>query len=81
MAQFILLIEAHKQLNDKTKSQILENCNKTTNERRARRIQRVKGTVRVLYTEGYNKEAGALWGQCHSYDGKTNQVSDSTTSE
>jgi hypothetical protein len=81
MAQYILLIEAHKQLDDKTKTRILENYNKTTNDRRARCIQRVKGTVRALYTEGYKEEADALWDQCHSYDGETNQDLDSTTSK
>jgi len=81
MAQFILLMEAYKLLDDKSKRAILENYSISVNERRARRIQRVKGTVQALYTKGYDEEADALWDQCHSYDGHEDQDSDSEASE
>lgn len=77
MAQFILLMDAYKLLDDKTKRTILDNYSISVNERRARRIQCVKGTVRALYTEGYDEEADTVWDQCHSNDGCGDQDSDS----
>jgi len=79
MAQFILLTEALKSLDEKTKKNILDNYATTVNERRTRRIQRVKGTVRALYTEGYDAEADALWDQCHSYEGNNDTDSDGSS--
>jgi hypothetical protein len=80
MAQYILVHEAYKQIDDKTKTKILENYSKANAERRSRRIQKVKGTVRQLYSEGFNDEADALWDHCHSLEGIYKSDSDTSNS-
>jgi len=79
MAQYIILQEAYKNLDDKTKARILDNYAKANEERRNRKIQKVKGTVRQLYSEGYDDEADALWDQCHSLEGTYDTDSDSSS--
>jgi hypothetical protein len=80
MAQYILVHEAYKQIDDKTKTKILENYSKANAERRSRKIQKVKGTVRQLYSEGFNDEADALWDHCHSLEGIYKSDSDTSNS-
>lgn len=64
MATWLHLHKASQQLDEKLKTRILENYGKTTTDRRSRRLQKIKGTVRQLYTEGQTEQAEALWDKC-----------------
>jgi len=81
MAQYVLMQEAYKTLDDKKKAALLEAYIKTQTERKTRRIQRIKGTIRQLYTDGMSAEADALWDQCHFIDEAAENESTDSDSE
>jgi hypothetical protein len=81
MTQFILLQDAAPQLNEKVKAKMLDNYAKTIQERRARQLRRVKGTVRQLYTEGHPQEADAIWDQCMQLNNDCSNDDSSTSSQ
>lgn len=61
MAQYILIQDAYKNLDEKQKATLVNTYVKTQNECKARRIQRIKGLIRQLYSEGFAKETDSLW--------------------
>jgi len=73
--------EAYKTLDDKKKAALLEAYIKTQTEQKTRRIQRIKGTIRQLYTDGMSAKADALWDQCHFIDEAAENASTDSDSE
>lgn len=80
LCQFIVLQEAAQRITDKTRTKLLDNYQKHIQERRNRRLKRVKGTVRQLYTDGHSQEADELWDQCMHMHG-TQEDDESSTSQ
>jgi hypothetical protein len=84
MAQLIILQENYKTLDEKMKHKILENYNKTLDQRKQKRMQRIKGIVRQLYTEGHYDEADKYFDNLpsllthHHTDDDDDEASDST---
>lgn len=66
MAAWLLLHEHSTQLDEKTKTKLIDNYLKSVSERRNKRLQRLKGTVRQLYADGHIDQADAMWDQCMS---------------
>jgi hypothetical protein len=64
MAQHLQLQTAVQNLSEATKSKILQNYAKVVQDRRTRRLKRVKSTVRQLYADGMSQAADELWDQC-----------------
>jgi hypothetical protein len=64
MSLWLTLQDNSHQIDEKMRSKLLDNYAKVTSERRHRQLQKLKGTVRQLYTEGDMDQADALWDQC-----------------
>jgi hypothetical protein len=80
-AIFIILSDAVSQLQEKVKSRIIGAYMKATLERRAKRVNKIKSTVRQLYSSGNIDEADALWDNCIQQDeGVEDADGDSSTS-
>jgi hypothetical protein len=81
MSQWLTLQENSQQVDEKLKARLMANYTKLNNERRTKRLQRLKGTVRQLYTEGQAEQADALWDQYISINNHdTADEDDSSTS-
>ena len=57
MAQYLILQEQSQHLDEKMKNKILDIFSKTLEKRKQQRMQRIKGIVRQLYTDGQYEEA------------------------
>jgi len=64
MAIFIILTEAILSLHDKAKARLIGAYLKTVQERRLKRVNKIRSTVCQLYSAGNTEEADALWDQC-----------------
>jgi hypothetical protein len=64
IALFIILSEAILHLQDKVKSRLTGAYLKVVHERRSKRVNKVRSTVRQLYSSGNTEEGDALWDQC-----------------
>jgi hypothetical protein len=79
MAQWLILQETSKQIDDKTRTKLLDNHAKLMTDRRYKQLQKVKGVVRQLYTEGHSEEADALWDHCLSNASEHHEEDDHTS--
>ena len=61
MSLWLTLQDTHQKLDEKTKIKLIEQYTKHNMEKRHKRLQRLKGTVRQLYTDGVTDQADALW--------------------
>jgi hypothetical protein len=64
MASFIILSEAILHLQDKIKSILIGSYMKVVQDCRTKCVNRVRSTVRQLYSSGNTDEGDALWDQC-----------------
>jgi len=67
LAQLLLLQDVLQKISEKTKVKLLEHYTKTQQDRRDRKMKRVKGTVRQLYEDGMAQEADEFLDQCILY--------------
>lgn len=63
MASWLTLQENSHQIDEKMKQKLIENYIRMNSDKRTRRLKKLKGTVRQLYTEGEMEQADALWDQ------------------
>jgi len=81
MAVWIRLQEASKQLDEKLKAQLLKNHTEMMQNHRTRRFQRLKSTVRQLYSEGQSDQAESLWEQFATGTSTLDSDEDSNSSQ
>jgi hypothetical protein len=61
MAIWCLMQDAHKQIDEKFKARLIAQYMDNLKNRRSRRMNRIKTTVRQLYSEGQCEQAENLW--------------------
>jgi phage FluMu protein Com len=83
MALFIILTEAITQLHEKAKSRLIGAYMRVVQDRRARRVNKIRSTVCQLYSSGNTKEGDSLWDQCmqHEEEQEASEASSSSSEE
>jgi hypothetical protein len=79
MSQFLILQEMVPQVDGKMKIKLMDNYNKLMQERRAKRLTTVKGTVWALYSDGQSEAAEALWDSCMDLQEDIDSISTSSS--
>ncbi len=81
MAVWLLIQETSTQLNEKTKSKLIDNYLKSATEGCNECLQHLKGTVQQLYIEGRLAQVDATWDQCMTYNMVNNSDDDTKSQE
>ncbi len=84
MSLWLTLRDTSQHIDDKTKTRLIETYTKHNMDKRTKRLQRLKGTVRQLYSEGALDQADELWDQLvpsHHTDDESDHENTSTSSQ
>jgi hypothetical protein len=80
MALWLLIQEASKHMEDKLKAKLMDNYPELMMDCHTKQLQRLKGTVRQLYTDGQFEQADAMWDMCMESNVQIEDADDCSTS-